>query len=108
LFWSARFVAVVAVTLDDAWAKLEWARKHYERLRPDIEAFEKRDGHTITVEIDPDTGKCVFHVHGLDTPDPDWGLHIGDCLHNARTALDLMVRLVAFIRGEEPRCRRGG
>jgi len=46
----------------------------------------------------------VFHVHGLDTPDPDWGLHIGDCLHKARSALDhLMVRLVAFIRGEEPR-----
>jgi hypothetical protein len=73
-------------------------------LRPQVEAFEERDAHTFSVEVDADEGQYVFSVQGLDVPDPDWGLMIGDCLHNARAALDyLMVALVALVTGEEPR-----
>jgi hypothetical protein len=90
--------------LDDAWDKLRWARHHFENLRPEIEAFEERDSHTISVDIHADVGEYVFYVHGLEIPDEDWGLVIGDCLHNARTALDyLMVRLAALVTGKEPR-----
>jgi len=43
-------------------------------------------------------------VHGLRPLNPGWGLVIGDCVHNARSALDyLMVRLVAIKTGVEPR-----
>jgi hypothetical protein len=90
--------------LSDAYDKLRWARNHYETLRGQIQPFEQRDSHTITCEVDPDAGEYVFYVHSLEPPDPDWGLWIGDCLHNARTALDyLMVRLVALVRGIPPR-----
>jgi hypothetical protein len=93
----------VSVTLDDARDKLRWAKHHFEMLRPYIEAFEQRDSHTFTYEIDANEGKYTFYVHGLEMVDPDWGLVIGDCLHNARTALDyLLVRLVSYVTGEDP------
>ena len=91
-------------SLDDAFDKLRWARHHFEVLRSEVEPFEKRDAHTISVEVDADSGEYVFRVHNLEAPDPDWGLRIGDCLHNGRTALDyLMVRIVALVTDTEPR-----
>lgn len=94
----------MTVTLDDGWTKLRWARKHFDPLRREIETFEQNDKHTISHEIDANQGKYTFYIHGLDSPDPDWGLQLGDCLHNARTALDyLYVRLVALVTGKEPR-----
>lgn len=91
-------------SLDDALDKLRWAGKHLEILREQIEPFEQRDAHTITVEVDADAGEYAFYVRGLEPPDPDWGLIVGDCLHNARTALDyLVVRLFALVTGQEPR-----
>jgi hypothetical protein len=92
-----------ALSLDDAWAKLRWAEEHYEVLRSEIEPFQQRDDHRITVDVDTDTGEYVFHVHDLPRVDDDWGLRIGDCIHNARTALDyLMVRLIAYKTGRDP------
>jgi hypothetical protein len=90
-------------TLDDAFEKLRWAKHHFEILKPQIEAFEQRDTHRISVNIDANAGKYVFSIHGLEDPDPDWGLIIGDCIHNARTALDYtFVRLWALATGEDP------
>src|SRR5437867_1633133 len=91
-------------TLHDAEEKLRWAKEHFESLRPAIEAFQESHDYRISVDIDADTGQYVFHVHGLQEVDTDWGLRIGDCLHNARAALDyVMVRLYALITGTEPR-----
>ncbi len=90
--------------LTDACEKAGWARHHYDTLWPEIDAFQKRDEHRITVDADADAGEYVFRVFDLPTPDRDWGLRIGDCLHNARAALDyLMVRLYAIGTGEDPK-----
>jgi len=90
--------------LGDALDKLRWARKHFEVLRSQIEPFEQRDAHSVSLKRHADVSEYVFYVHGLEVPDPDWGLMIGDCLHNARTALDyLIVRLYARVTGAEPR-----
>ncbi len=94
----------MAVTLNDARDKLRWAKHHFESIRPQMEAFEQRDAHTFSYEVNSDTGQYTFYVHGLEMADPDWGLIIGDCLHNARAALDyLLVRLVAYVTGEDPK-----
>lgn len=91
-------------TLNDAEDKLRWAIHHFEILRPQIEAFEKRDAHTFTVEANREEGKYTFYVHRLEPVDPDWGLVLGDCIHNARTALDhLMAQLYAAVTSQDPR-----
>ena len=82
---------------------LRWAKHHFEALRSQIEPFEQRDTHSIRVEVDPQTGKYEFYVMGIEPTDPDWGLVIGDCLHNARTALNYaMVSLWALITHQDP------
>jgi hypothetical protein len=97
-------VSAPGISLYEAREKARWAGHHYETLRPEIEAFRGRDDHRITVDIDRDAGQYVFRVFDLPSLDPDWGLRIGDCLHNARTALDyLMVRLYALGTGQDPR-----
>lgn len=99
---------MMTITLADAHEKARWARKHYDDLRAEIDAFQQRDEHRITVDVDVDAGEYVFHIHDLPTPNADWGLCIGDCLHNGRTALDyVMVRLWALITGRDPRDVKG-
>jgi hypothetical protein len=94
---------VNGITLDEAHEKTRWARHHYDTLAEEVEPFNQRNDHRITVDIDPDAGEYVFHIFDLPEPDPDWGLRIGDCLHNARTALDyLMVRLWALVTRTPP------
>lgn len=60
-------------TLDDAWLKLGWAEQNYAVLRAEIEAFERRDSHRLSVEVDRDAGEYVFRVYDL----PDSTLHGG-------------------------------
>lgn len=89
--------------LNDAFDKLRWARQHFEALQREIKPFEESDKHHITVEVNADAGEYVFYVHDLEDPKSDWGLLVGDCLHNARTALDyLIVQLYALVTGVEP------
>jgi hypothetical protein len=90
-------------SLDDATDKLRWAKRHFEAVASAIEGFEKRDRHRFSVEIDTDKGQYTFYVHDLEPLDPDWSLILGDCIHNARTALDyLMVQLYALVTQTDP------
>jgi hypothetical protein len=92
------------INLFEAREKLRWAEKHFDPAWREIKPFEERDDHTISVDVNRDTGNYVFRVWNLPTPDPEWGLRIGDCLHNARAALDyIMVRLYALATGQDPR-----
>ncbi|MFZ1926320.1 MAG: hypothetical protein WAU42_09285 [Solirubrobacteraceae bacterium] len=95
-------------SLDDAKDKLGWANRHFERLASEIKRFEDRDNHRFSVKINADEGKYTFYVHDLEPVNPDWSLIVGDCIHNARTALDyLMVQLYAAVTGQDPRQVKG-
>jgi hypothetical protein len=90
-------------SLDDATDKLRWAKRHFEDVASAIKGFEKRDKHTFSVQRDADKGEYTFYVHDLEPVDPDWSLMLGDCIHNARTALDyLMVQLYSLITQTDP------
>ncbi len=90
-------------SLDDALDKLRRAMHHFEIAKPKLEALEDQDAHTIRLKLDVDTGEYSFHVYDLEEPDPDLGLIVGDCVHNARASLDyLMVRLYSLVSGETP------
>ncbi len=95
-------------SLDDAKDKLRWANGHFERLAAAIKGFEEGENHRFSVEIDANEGKYTFYVHDLEPVDPDWSLILGDCIHNARTALDyLMVQLYAMVTSTDPREVKG-
>ena len=107
-FLGHRLRHLVDYSLDDAKDKLRWAKGHFDRVSTAIERFEQREAHSFSVEIHPDEGKYTIKVHGLEPVDPDWGLIIGDCIHNARTALDyLMVQLYALVTQTDPRQVKG-
>ena len=47
--------------------------------------------------LDPESKSYVFRVWGVKTPDPSWGLLVGDCVHNARSALDHLAYQLACL-----------
>jgi hypothetical protein len=97
-------VAPERASLDDARDKLRRAYAHLNALAGEVLPVEELDAHTIRAEVDADAGEYILYIHDLVEPEAEWGLVIGDCVHNARSALDyLMVRLVAIITGQVPR-----
>ncbi len=105
---SARLLSGIDYSLDDAKDKLRWAKGHFERLAAAIKGFEERENHRFSVKIDANEGKYTFYVHDLEPVDPDLSLILGDCIHNARTALDyLMVQLYAMVTSTDPREVKG-
>ena len=84
----------------DAWEKLRWARRHYDALAPALREFEETKPYSISVQADFEAGRYEFHLHDLEPPNPDWALILGDCIHNARSALDcLMSQLYGIASG---------
>jgi len=89
--------------LADAWAKLRWAHRHFAALGPEIAAFEREATHRVAIDFDAGQAKYTFRVKDLEPVSLEWGLLLGDCIHNARTALDyLMVRLWALHTDQRP------
>ena len=93
----------MTLTLDEAWQKLGRSREHFDALWTDIEKFWEANDYRITFDVDVEEAKYTFNVRNLKPPKPEWGLLVGDCVHNARAALDyLMVRLAAIASGKPP------
>lgn len=90
-------------SLEDPRRKYERARTHYEPLTREIEAFEQSHPYRIRCEVDKDQGKYTFYVNDLAATGMDWGVRMGDLVHNLRSALDhLAVQLVALCTGQDP------
>jgi hypothetical protein len=76
--------------LDDARAKLRRAKLHIEALRADIAEAGQGEPYTIPLreDLDQDTGTLHIRVDRETARPEQWGLLIGDALHNFRSALD--------------------
>lgn len=77
--------------LAEAWAKLRRAEDYANGLDRDISAYEN-DPDTVAYKIDHESAQQLIRAR-IAHPPPlvDWGLRIGDCVHNARTALDYVA-----------------
>jgi hypothetical protein len=83
-------------------AKVRRAEYHLEVLEGEIGSF--RDLHPVRFTVDRDLEKSsyVFRVWDIAEPDAAWGLLVGDCFHNARSALDhLAYQLVILNLGRD-------
>lgn len=71
--------------------KIERAKKHFSDLETAIHSFELRWPYTIKTETDSNTGNEINKFY-LNKPIPgEWGAILGDCIHNLRSALDLLA-----------------
>lgn len=92
-------------SLDGPVAKLDRARTHFQALDKSIGAFKRSKTHDIVVtKFDQETGEKVVHLKILKEPEnPEWGLILGDMVHNLRSALDHLVWQLVLLNGEKPR-----
>lgn len=91
-------------SLDGCYARVGQAEAHAKALHDEIRAFVKVGGPRIGHELDPETGDYVFYVKVVKEPPLlDWGLRIGDALHNLHSALDNLAWQLALANlGREP------
>jgi hypothetical protein len=90
--------------LADAWAKYKRADAHADALHREISVYRESDAVDIVHESDPQTRDYVFRVKVREPPPlREWGLTVGDVLHNLRSALDSLAwQLVILSTGTEP------
>jgi hypothetical protein len=76
--------------LGDASAKLNRGKLYTEALRADIAEAGQGEPYTIPLreELDEDTGALHIRVDRETVRPEQWGLLLGDALHNFRSALD--------------------
>lgn len=92
-------------SLDGPTAKLDRAKTHFHALNKSIGAFKRSKTHDFVVtKFDPNTGEKVVHLKILKEPkNPEWGLLLGDMIHNLRSALDHLAWQLVILNGEKPR-----
>jgi hypothetical protein len=75
--------------LDGFHAKLARAGEHLEALDEEITDFLATRPYAVRFEVDEQTGQQVAQIKvSGEPPAIRWGLMIGDCVHNMRSALD--------------------
>lgn len=80
--------------------KLERARKHVKDLADEIAAFHASQPYRIVVENDDSNKRRVWRLRVSRTMPIEWSGIVGDAIHNARSALDLLA--VALVQKGNP------
>lgn len=75
--------------LNDAHAKLDRAQAHFKTLDKEVLDFLGRDPYPVRGEANEEKTRYSLRVDiREEVPHPDLSLIAGDCVHNARSALD--------------------
>lgn len=82
--------------------KLAWAREHLDALDRDIAAFVNTDAYGIDRKFDPETCRVEFRFVVCKPFPREWGLRVGDIVHNMRSGLDALVYELALRNSGEP------
>jgi hypothetical protein len=87
-------------SLEEAWLKLAHGRKHLDALDAEFWRFHADNSYTVVIEHDSDQSKYLARFKVLKPmPQHNWGLILGDAVHNARSALDYIAWRLA---GSDP------
>jgi hypothetical protein len=83
--------------------KIDRAKKHFADLDTAIRAFEARGPYRVEVNKDPhDPSYENYYFRSNATIPDDWSAIVGDCIHNLRSALDLLAVTLVLGNGEIP------
>jgi len=84
-------------SLDSHIRKYERAKEHFEAMRSEVVAFLKPSRPCdLVVQFDGESHEYVVRAQVLRQPPIRLSLIVGDCLHNARSALDHLVWQLIF------------
>jgi hypothetical protein len=73
------------------WMKVERAKHHFDDLELRHERFRKDNPYKVIPYDEPDTGDLVYKAKIPKRPPLWWSTIVGDCVHNLRSSLDLLV-----------------
>jgi hypothetical protein len=79
--------------------KVERAKQHFGDLQGRVERFQEENPYRAIPYDEPDTGDLVYKAHVPEQPPPYWSAIVGDCVHNLRPSLDLLV--CEMVRAED-------
>jgi hypothetical protein len=82
--------------------KIERALKHLDCLDSSIKGWLEVDAYTIREEPQANSGQKVLSVEPKNPIPSDFQLLIGDCVHNLRSALDLLAFDLAWAGSRGP------
>lgn len=80
--------------------KVERAKRHIGELADEIAAFWRTNPYVVAHEDDSNADKRHFIVKVQRNIPPEWSAIVGDAIHNARAALDLLM--VAVVKHCDP------
>ena len=83
--------------------KLRRARAHLDDLQQRIASYFATNPFAIEAVDEAGTGDRVFRVRVLASVPEDMGAVIGDVVHNARAALDLIIWQAVLANGGNPK-----
>jgi hypothetical protein len=96
-------VSTSPVSADGPAAKLAWATRHLDMLTAELAEVTQTLSHRLQLEVDYARSGYAVTVQDLPPVPGHWALLLGDCVHNARSALDhLAVQLVAQESHDDP------
>jgi hypothetical protein len=68
--------------------KTEWAKQHINYLEAHVREFLQGRPYELVTDDKGDNLGVEYSVRVHREPPPEWGLIIGDVIHNLRSALD--------------------
>jgi hypothetical protein len=83
--------------LDGCRLLVQRAREHSGELNASIRAFLSSQPYTFPIEFDHEKAEGILKFHVLREPDPTWSIHLGEIIHNLRSALDHLAFALAEI-----------
>jgi len=90
------YVEDMPAQFDGVRAKLDRADQHLRTLQHAFDLWVGGETYEIVDVIDYDTGEDILTFRWVTAqPYVEWGLLVGDCVHNLRSALDHLVYALA-------------
>ena len=88
--------------LDGPRAKLDWAERHFEAFEKEVERFFQDDANALGVKKKyyPKSQQFLWKVGFVPDIPWEWGLRIGDIVHNLRSSLDHLAWLLVALRSD--------
>ncbi|SEB85237.1 hypothetical protein SAMN05444161_0008 [Rhizobiales bacterium GAS191] len=82
--------------------KMERAKEHFDELAAAIQAFKSQVPYEFVIDTLSRTGYDVYRYRERQAVPIKWGAILGDCIHNLRSALDILAHDAVRESGNQP------